>query len=275
MRRKTTKRKSRKTKHKASVWSHTFPIVAAVGVTLLTAALLYLYQLPVESSAKTTDPFLIGEHYFNTQNDAQGAYDLERARAAYTEALNDDPTGNPLVWYQLGRIDFLQRRYILALYKFNKQVEYFGDEVPNVYYMFGLTYAFKAQQSNDAAEWSYAEDSFNKYLELDPSSPWAHVDLSWVYFSQGEFEKMLPVLEEGLEQNPDNPWLLNMYGLALLNTDNKEAAKEIFEKAQREAAKLTREDWGKAYPGNNPKEWQRGLDSFKDAIRQNTSLAAQ
>ncbi len=259
----------------AHVLPHTFPILAAVGATVLTAALLYLYQLPVESSAKTTDPFLVGEYYFNTQNDAHGAYDLERARAAYTQALADDPAGNPLTWYQLGRIDFLQGRYISALYKFNKQVEYFGDEIPNVYYMFGLTFAYKAQQSGDPAEWLYAEDSFKKYLEFDSQSPWAYVDLSWVYFSQGKYEEMTPLLEEALLQNPNHPWLLNMYGLALLNTDNKEKAKETFDKAQREAAKLTRDEWGRAYPGNNPAEWQKGLDSFRSAIKQNASLARE
>jgi tetratricopeptide (TPR) repeat protein len=275
VKRKTTKRKSRKTKRKAHLLQHTFPIFAAIGATFLTAALLYLYQLPVESSAKTTDPFLLGEYYFNTQNDAQGVYDLERARAAYTEAQREDPAGNPLVWYQLGRIDFLQGRYVSALYKFNKQVEYFGDEIPNVYYMFGLTFAYKAQQSGDPAEWLYAEDSFKKYIEYDSESSWARVDLSWVYFSQGKYEEMIPVLEDALALHPDHPWLLNMYGLALLNTDSKEEAKEIFEKAQSEAAKLTTEDWGRAYPGNNPAQWQKGLESFRNAINQNASLAAQ
>ncbi len=243
------------------------------GMCLAIISLLFFYKIAhSEPAISPTDHFALGQYYFNVENDSHGHYDLAKARTEYSAALAEESTTNPMLWYQLGRIDFLEGRYISALYKFNKQIEYFGDEIPNVHYMLGLTFAYKAEQSNDVAEWQNAENSFKKYLEFDSESPWAHVDLSWVYFSQGKYEEMVPVLEEALLKNPDHPWLLNMYGLALLNTERKQEAEEVFEHAGREANKLTRDDWGRAYPGNNPAEWQQGLDSFRQAIRQNILL---
>lgn len=255
-------------------FSYAVPVLAGIGAISLMVALLYLYQHPGESLAKTTGPFLLGQYYFNVGGDARGPYDLAKARTAYTYALEQDPRGNELAWYQLGRIDFLEGHFISARYKFQKQIEYFGDSVPNVYYMVGLASAYEAQVSGDNADWQRAEEGFIEYIKRDPTGPWAHVDLSWVYFSQGRYEDMIPTLEEGLAQNPDHPWLLNMYGLALLNVGKKGEALDAFERALRAAEEFTPAEWGLAYPGNNPTQWNEGLDSFKESIQKNIELAA-
>jgi len=170
-------------------------------------------------------------------------------------------------------IDFLEGKSVAAIHKFNKQIEYFGDESPNVYYMLGLTYGYKARQSEAKRDWQHAEENFKKFLEFHPESPWTRTDLSWVYFSQGKYEEMVPVLEEGLEYEPEHPWLLNMYGLALLNTGERELANQYFLQAAIEADKLKIEDWGKAYPGNDPRVWEQGLSEFKEAIWRNIEIS--
>jgi len=40
------------------------------------------------------------------------------------------------------------------------------------------------------------------------------------------------------------------------------------------AEKLTAADWGRAYPGNDPAQWEAGLNSFRQTIKQNIALAA-
>ena len=226
-----------------------------------------------EKSLDHMTNFDLGQYYFNHDDDPGGPYDLVKARHYYEQATDEDVRGNSIQWYQLGRIDFIEGNFHTALYRFDKQIEYFGDSVPNVYYMIGLTYGYKARRSGEVGDWEKGAKGFKKYLEFDPQSPWARTDLSWIYFAQGKYEEMIPVLEEGLEYMPEHAWLLNMYGLALMNTGTKEEAKNQFQSAQTAAEKLTFEDWGKAYPGNNPDDWGQGLLEFRAAIDKNIDLA--
>lgn len=229
-------------------------------------------QYSLEATATMT-AFERGQYYFNADDDPSGPYDLMRARQAYVEAVTASSTGNVLAWYQLGRIDFIEGKFDLALAKFGKQQEYFGDTVPNVYYMIGLTYGFKARRTNDPSDWQKGIEAFERYITFEPVVPWPRVDLSWIYFSQGRFEEMIPILEEGLNYSPENPWLLNMYGLALLNTGKNEEALSAFKLADTYVSDMTEEMWGKSYPGNNPSDWGAGLASFKDVIKKNIELA--
>lgn len=207
---------------------------------------------------RATKAVALGNAYFGGSKE----YDLVCARAAYAQASVLDSHASPVLWHQYGRVDFLESRFDGAIEKFNRQVDYYGDEIPNVHYMLGLTYGYKARKTGQAIFWKRAEEEFTKYILLDSRGPWARVDLAWVYFAQGKFEEMKPVLEKGLAMHPDHPWLLNMYGLSLLNTEDKEGAKLYFEAAVRSVKKLTIADWGAAYPGNNPAQWEGGLQEM-------------
>jgi Tfp pilus assembly protein PilF len=225
-------------------------------------------------AAALPDDFARGQYYFNHGDRADGTYDLVAARHYFSRAIQADPDGNPLAWYQLGRIDFIEGKFDAAIYKFNKQLQYFGDQVPNVYYMLGLTYGFRGRvEAPDSPDLQTGIENFEKYLEFFPDSPWARTDIAWLHFLQGEYAAMIPVLDSGLAIEPDHAWLLNMYGLALLNTGNRTEAQEAFTQAKVSAEALTTADWGRAYPGNNPADWQWGLDSFRAAIEQNIDLA--
>ena len=257
-----------------------FLLLLLLGLSLLVGGLLLglHWFLPdsiaaVSSRPNTDDPFTLGQYYFNHLDDQEGEYNLEKARHYFQTAIAEDPAANQLVWYQLGRIDFLEGSFDQAIYNFEKQIEYFGDSLPNVHYMLGLTYAYQARRYGRIEVWPKAEEEFKKFLTFRPASPWARTDLAWIYFSQGKYEEMLPVLELGLETNPDHPWLLNMYGLALLNTNQKEQAAAHFDRALTAADALTVEDWGKAYPGNDPAVWPEGLAEFRAAIANNLELS--
>ena len=268
-------------------------VMSAVGVGLLVCAFLVGAKYVSESSfiltesdkvshdselfdfaTTTEDHFTLAQYYFNHDGDPAPPYDLEKARAHFSAYLLKEPKGNRLAWYQLGRIDFLEGKYANAIYKFNRQIEYFGNSAPNVHYMLGLTYGYRARDTGSAEDWRRAAEGFQTYLELDPKSPWAHVDLAWVYFAQGKYEEMLPIVERGLALAPESPWLHNMYGLALLNTGERERAHEHFTRAHDGALKLTVEEWGSAYPGNDPGSWPKGLEGMRNAIAHNLELSA-
>ena len=221
------------------------------------------------------EAFELGQYYFNHDEDPAGPYDLEQARRYYNLIVDENPRANNIVWYQLGRIDFLEGEFDAAIVKFNRQVELFGSSVPNVHYMLGLTYGYRASREDREEDWLKAETEFDMYLSFDRTSPFARTDLAWIYFSQGKYKEMLPVVEEGLEYHQENPWLLNMYGLALLNTGDAAEAYEQFKSASELADQLTEREWGLSYPGNDPSSWSVGLDSFRDLIEKNKELAAE
>ena len=236
-------------------------------------------ELPSAETLSTTysfaELFAQGQYYFNHDDDPAGPYDIFTAKKYYEAAILNDPKGSPIVWYQLGRIDFILGNSEAALYRFAKQIEYFGEEVPNVYYMLGLTHGFKARQTGNAEDWERGAEAFSRFIEFEPAEPWPRVDLAWIYFAQGKYAEMIPVLEIGLDHSPSNPWLLNMYGLALLNTGEKDKARIALLDAKRYAAELTPHDWGVAYSGNNPADWERGLREFQGYIDKNLALTEE
>jgi len=256
---------------------HTMGIIGLGLVGLAITGALALHQvetsLPVPEALKAEVYFDIGQYYFNHDGTSADAYNLVLAREYYDQAVALDPKVDEALWYQFGRLEFIEGNLDAALEKFEKQLDYFGEELPNVQYMKGLTYGYKARRTNDPADWRQAELAFINFLPYAPTSPWTRVDLAWVYFSQGKYEEMKPVLEEGMSYRSNNAWLLNMYGLALLNTGDAQGALENFVKAQNAAFDLTEADWGESYPGNHPDLWGAGLAEFRMVIAKNIKLA--
>lgn len=253
--------------------------VAGFVIGLLGAYVFVVYE-PLHHSAPTpedvrplegADPLTLGQFYFNHDEDPTGPYDLGEARKYYREAL-DENENIPLAWYQLGRIDFLEGSYNAALWRFEELIERFGDEIPNVYYMVGLTYGYKARETNFPEDWQRAEEGFKAAIEYFPLEPWPIVDLAWIYFAQGKYEEMHELLETSLDEHRGNAWYLNAFGLSLLHTGEREAAHEYFNSAAEEAAKLTTEDWGISYPGNDPGSWEKGLTEMRESIAHNIEI---
>lgn len=248
----------------------------AIGGMLMFATFAGVFLLPtlpgvVGHQSTTYSAFELGEYYFNHDSDQGGAYDLSMAKLYYLQAISEEPD-NPFAIYQYGRILFIEGDFNGALKAFAFLERRFDDRIPNMYYMLGLVYGYKAREHGDTLDWERAEASFEKFIPYAPQSPWPRVDLAWVYFAQGKFEEMIPIVEEGLLHRPNNPWLLNMYGLALFNQGEIDQAREIFTQALEAAKLLTEEDWGKSYPGNDPAVWGQGLASFKELIAKNVAL---
>ena len=206
----------------------------------------------------------IGAYYFNLYG--VGEYDLIRAEHYFKRAITLDPEV-PDAWHHLARIDFLNGNFHEAIEKINRQIEIHGDDFIASYYIRGLVYGFMGDYKN-------AEEDFLIFLELTPGNWAALNDLAWVYFQSGQYEKTLATVEGGLVVEPDNTWLLNMKGLALLNLKRPNEARVFFEKARTQAALLSEEDWHQAYPGNNPSVATQGLFEMRKAIEHNMTLVS-
>ncbi|MDO8561019.1 MAG: tetratricopeptide repeat protein [bacterium] len=204
----------------------------------------------------------IGNYYFNVYKD--GVYDLNKAKKYFNKALEIDPK-TPDAWHQLARIDFLKGDFTLALEKINKQIEIHGDSFMASFYIRGLIEGY-------AGDFDQAEKDFKKFIEWDRQNWAALNDLAWIYFKKGDYKNAENMAEIGLKIAPQNPWLLTVFGVSMLNQNQKEEAKKAFIQAKINANLLTEADWHKAYPGNDPKSAGKGLESMKKIIESDLSL---
>ncbi|MEP7162148.1 MAG: tetratricopeptide repeat protein [Candidatus Moraniibacteriota bacterium] len=202
--------------------------------------------------------YRIAEYYFSPAD-----YNLDQAKKYYEKTLALEPT-----WvkphYQLGRIHFLQGKFNPALAEFDRVLD-LNPDYSRGYYMKGLTLGYYGNLID-------ATKAFKRFIELEPEGWAGYNDLSWLYFQLGEYAKVRDVSLEGLSRAPENVWLLNMHGLALLNLGEKEGAKEYFSLAKARADKMEPKDWGVAYPGNDPSIYAEGLERMRETIGHNLTL---
>ena len=158
--------------------------------------------------------FTIGEYYFN-----HGAYDIARAEAAYNRAILLRPDYKEAI-YQRGRIAFINGQFADALFDM-RTVLALDPEFKRAYYMHGLINGYIGNLAQ-------AEYGFREFIKRDDFNWAGYNDLAWIYFKQGKYEETRATAKRGLEQAPGNPWLNNIYGTALLNLGEKQAAKEAF-----------------------------------------------
>ncbi len=202
--------------------------------------------------------FTIGNYYYGG-----GAYDTKKAETYFRKALEL----NPLLQgphYQLARIYFVQGDFYTAETEINKELELHPD-FKRSHYVRGLIYGYSGRLAEARAE-------FKQFLKWKPDSWAGNNDLAWIYFQEGKYAEARDTARVGLTIAPDNPWLLNALGVALLNLDDKKGAQEAFTKALAIVDSMSEKDWGAAYPGNSPAIYGDGLAKMKESIEQNLKL---
>ncbi|MBI2025588.1 tetratricopeptide repeat protein [Candidatus Kaiserbacteria bacterium] len=205
--------------------------------------------------------FEIGNYFFNG-----GAYDLDVAERAFKKAQRIDPELlGPR--YQLARIAFLRGNFYDALRLANEEFA-LHPEFKRTHYLLGLIYGY-------SGNYEFAAREFLAFLEWDPKSWAAWNDLAWVYFARGDFVRAEEAARSGLEHNPGNSWLLLSRGTALLNLGKKKEAEEALVGAQAAARTLGADDWGRAYPGNDPALYAEGLLEMRNVIERNLALVRE
>ena len=202
--------------------------------------------------------FEIGNYYFGG-----GAYNTEKAEDYFKKALEID-TNISGAHYQIARIYFVRGNFNSALGEINKEIERHPD-FRRSHYVRGLVNGYSGRLAE-------AESDFEEFLKWKPESWAGWNDLAWVYFQEGKYKEARDSARRGLEIYPENPWLLNSLGVALLNTGQKYYAKEVFARALAAVSSMSPEDWGRAYPGNNPEIYTEGLSKMKQSMRDNLKL---
>lgn len=202
--------------------------------------------------------FAIGNYYFGS-----GAYDLVKARRYFNAALEYNPTlSGP--HYQLARTHFVEGNFNDALEEINKELT-LHPEFGRSHYVRGLIYGYNGRLAD-------AETEFKAFLVWKKDSWAGNNDLAWIYFQEGKYIEARDAARTGLTIQPNNPWLLNSLGVALLNTGDTEGAKESFLKALSALTYMNERDWGQAYPGNNPTVYRQGFTQMKASIEANLKL---
>jgi len=202
--------------------------------------------------------FEIGNYYFGG-----GAYDVDRAQGYFEKALAIDPQ-TAGAHYQLARVYFIRGDFSTALDEINKELELHPD-FKRSYYVRGLIYGYSKRYKE-------AEADFKEFLKWKPESWAGHNDLAWVYFMEGDYKNSAETAREGLKYVPNNVWLLNSLGVALLNDGKLAEAKKALTEALASADAMTPADWGRSYPGNNPSVYGDGLDAMRASIKRNLAL---
>lgn len=217
--------------------------------------------------------FLInrGNYYFGG-----GTYNTVKAAQYYKWATYLD-RDMPHAHYQLSRIYFVEGKNNDALREVNATIA-LAPDFGRAYYMRGLIYGYTKKLDE-------AETDFKKILELGELEPgagklgqggWAvYNDLAWIQFQKGSYADVEVSARQGLEKYPDNPWLLNSLGLALLNLEKKEEARATFEQALQKAEELTVEDVRRAYPGNDPLGAEDKRQAIIGQIKFNKALVVE
>jgi tetratricopeptide (TPR) repeat protein len=193
----------------------------------------------------------------------EGAYDIKKAQGYFEKALEIDPNIAG-AHYQLGRTYFIQSAFYDALREINKELEMHPD-FKRSYYMRGLIYGYTKRYAE-------AERDFKEFLQWKPESWAGNNDLAWIYFQEGKYKDARDTALVGLVIAPNNPWLLNSLGVALLNLGEKQEAMDAFTKTLTILNSMSPKDWGAAYPGNNPKIYDEGLSKMKESVEANMRL---
>ncbi len=224
-----------------------------VGVMILIGFLIFF---------RTYIGLTVGNYFFGEGK----YYSTEIADIAYAWAGFKQAPVQYLA-YQRGRIAFIEGRHNQAIWFFDKELEFFPGSDQS-YYMLGLTYGFMHREFNGI-------EAFEVFIGRHPDNWPARNDLAWLYFRIGALEEAYRVILPAAQMYAGTPWVENTYGVILLNQGKKKEAHEAFLRGLETLNEMSEEDWGIAYPGNNPEVYGQGLEEMKESFRKNIKLAGE
>jgi tetratricopeptide (TPR) repeat protein len=193
-------------------------------------------------------------------------YNVQLAQYFFTYAsypLIGNPP--PFAHYQLSRTHFIKGDLEESVREALEEIRV-HPENKRTYYILGLTYGYMNKERE-------AISAFGEFIEAYPDSWAARNDRAWLQFRIGDVEGAMETLEPVSELW--NPWVQNTKGTLLVNLDRLEEAKIAFLFAQQIASAMTYEDWGRAYPGNDPRIYETGLNAMRRSIQENLEMIAR
>ncbi|MEZ4195484.1 MAG: tetratricopeptide repeat protein [Candidatus Paceibacterota bacterium] len=167
----------------------------------------------------------------------------------------------PYVHYQLSRIAFIEGNLDVAMQEIYNELDIYPQNT-HTYYIKGLTLGYMNREHE-------AIDAFSKFIEYKPESWAARNDKAWLQFRIGEIDEAMLTILPAVQNHPDNPWLLNTFGVLLMNQGHFTEAENALNRALELSMIMTEESWGRAYPGNSPQIYKQGLDAMRKTIKEN------
>lgn len=166
--------------------------------------------------------------------------------------------------HELSRTYFIQGKLDKALEEAEKELEIYPDDT-STYYILGLTLAYMNRTHE-------AIDAFSKYIDTHPGTWAGRNDKAWLQFRIGDINSALVTLEPVAKTFTFTPWVQNTYCALLIAKKKYEEALEPCINAKNAVEKMTVKDWGHAYPGNDPRIYNDGLEATKTSVNQNVEL---
>lgn len=164
--------------------------------------------------------------------------------------------------YQLSRTYFIVGQFDLAVEEAKRELISYPDN-KRTYYILGLTYGYMNKEQE-------AIMAFSEFIEAYPTSWAARNDKAWLQFRLGNIKGALTTIEPVSEYR--NAWIQNTKGTLLLNLGRLDEAKAAFNLAAEIVGRMTEEEWGSAYPGNDPRVYSTGLSAMRTSIANNLAL---
>jgi tetratricopeptide (TPR) repeat protein len=179
--------------------------------------------------------------------------------------------------FLLGRVYFVEGKLSKSILNYTESIK-LNKEYKEAYYGRGLTYGFSSP-----IFYPEAIKDFQTYIDMDNAEyqltggraygAWAgYNDLAWVYYLSGNFAKAEEAARAGLEITQSNPWLLNMLGAILLEQHRCGEAIESLKQADLLLGAINKDQFGEAYSGDNPKNWEPGKENMAKTIKDNLEL---
>lgn len=176
---------------------------------------------------------------------------------------NPEPYAN----YQLSRTHFIKGDFDEALRLADEELKYYSEHF-HTYYIKGLTLGYMHREHE-------AIESFARFLEHKPESWAARNDKAWLHFRIGEVDAGMETIIPAAQAHPENPWVMNTFGVLLMNQGLLDEAERALTQAALNAEALTPEEWGKAYPGNSPSIYGMGVEAMRASIASNLEKIAR
>ena len=168
--------------------------------------------------------------------------------------------------YQLARTYFIRGILYDAIDEAETELKIYPDDTV-AYYLLGLTYGYMDRTYE-------AIDAFSQYIEAHPETWAGRNDKAWLEFRLGDIDGALATIEPIADNFRYTPWVQNTYCALLLNKEDLAMAETVCTHAKEAIDKMTAEDWGRAYPGNDPRTYGDGLKAMKASIESNLEILA-
>jgi tetratricopeptide (TPR) repeat protein len=193
-------------------------------------------------------------------------YNLRISRTFYLVATHPLVSNLPprYAHHQLSRTYFIEGDLNRALDEARKELAIYPDNT-STYYVLGLTYGYLGRRHEGI-------EAFSRYIDSHPDTWAARNDKAWLQFRIGDIDGAIATIEPIVKQFPYTPWVQNTYCSLLVTTKNYREAKGVCEHARDIIARMTVDDWGRAYPGNDPRIYDEGLEGMRESIEHNIEL---